>query len=91
MRSPIHRLTNLMLLRWKILGGWRKDPAVNSTGCSSRGPGFKSHHQHDSSKLSVTPLSGVVMPSYRYACRKNNSVHKICKVYKIKRWRILFI
>jgi hypothetical protein len=38
------------------VGGWRDGSAVKSTGCSSRGPGFNSHHPRGGSQLSVTPV-----------------------------------
>ena len=57
--------------------GWRDDSAVKSTGCSSRGPGFNSQHLHGSSQLSVTPVPGDVMSTYRHICRPSSMRIKI--------------
>ena len=43
----------------KLLGGWRDDSEVKSTGCSSKGPEFNSQQPHDGSQLSVM-RSGVL-------------------------------
>jgi hypothetical protein len=40
------------------------DPAVNITGCSSRGPRFNSQHPHGSSQLTVTPALEDLTPSH---------------------------
>jgi hypothetical protein len=37
---------------------WRDGAAVNITDCSSREPGFNSHHWHCGSQMSTTPGPG---------------------------------
>ena len=46
-----------------IPGSHRDGPAVKSTSCPPRGPGFDSKHPHGSSQLSVNPVPGHLMPS----------------------------
>jgi hypothetical protein len=57
--------------------GWRDGLAVKSTGCSSRGPGFKSQHPYGTSQLSITPVLEVPTPSPRHICRQSTNVHEI--------------
>jgi hypothetical protein len=47
------------------LWGWRDGSAVESTDCSSRGPGFNS--QQGNSQLSVTPRSDILTQTYMEA------------------------
>jgi hypothetical protein len=49
--------TNLM---GKSTQGWRDGSTAKSTGCSSRGPAFNSHHPHANSSLTVTPVPGLL-------------------------------
>jgi len=48
---------------------------VKSTGCFSRGPWFKFQNQHDSSQLSITPVSRDLIPSH-LGNRLQDTVHK---------------
>lgn len=38
--------------------GWKDSLVVKNNYCSLRKPRFSSQHQHDSSKLSLTPVPG---------------------------------
>lgn len=51
----------LNLILNKVFQGWRGCSAVRSTGWSSRGSGFSSHHPHHSSQPS--PVPGTPIPS----------------------------
>jgi hypothetical protein len=55
------------LLKKVKLWWWSDGSLVKSTDCSSRGPRFNSQHLHGSSQLSVTPVSGDLVPSH--TCR----------------------
>ena len=57
---------------------------VKSTDCSSKGPGVNSQHPYGSSQLSVTPVSGYLMPSHRQIYRQNTNVYKINKYFFLK-------
>ena len=46
---------------------WRDGSAVEGTGSSSRGPGFKSQYPHGSSQLSVTPRSDIFTQKHMQA------------------------
>ena len=63
---PIH-IVSLNICSYN-LWGWRDGSAVKGTGCSSRGPGFKSHHLHGHLQLFVTPTGD---PTPAYQCTEN--------------------
>jgi hypothetical protein len=46
-----------------LFRGWRDGSEVKSTDCPSRAPRLSSQHLHGSSQLSVTTVSGDLMPS----------------------------
>jgi hypothetical protein len=48
-------------------GNWRDVSEVESTDCPFRGPRFNSQHPHDSSQLSVTPISDTFTQTYMQA------------------------
>ena len=71
-------------------GAERMDASVvRSTGWTFRGPGLDSQHPHGSSQLSVTPVSGDLMPSsvllgdqalhmvHRHTCKQKAHIHKL--------------
>jgi hypothetical protein len=48
---------------------WRESSAINSTGCSSRRPQFKSQQPQGSSQPCVTPAPEALVPSHRHTRR----------------------
>ena len=59
-----------------LSGDWRDCSGDNSTGCSSRGPGLRSQHPHDSWQPTVTPVPGDLASLCRHTCRQNTNAHK---------------
>lgn len=71
--------TRLLL---KIRSGWGDSSAVNSTGCSYKGPALDSQNPHADSQPSVTPYLGFGAFSdthavYRHTHKQSNQTHKI--------------
>ena len=58
-------------------GHKERGSTVKSAGGSSREPGFNFLHPHGSSHLSVTPVPGDLMPSYRHTHTNDTKAHKM--------------
>lgn len=69
-------------------GGWSGNSAVNSTGCSYKGPTLDPQTPHADSQPSVTPFLGDSVPSqvftvpgmhavYGHTHKQSNQTHKI--------------
>ena len=52
-----------------VLGDWRDDSEVTSTGCSSRGPEFNSQQPQNSLQPSVMRCDGLFWPAGIHAGR----------------------
>ena len=61
------KLNKKRTLLKSIKSCWRDSAVVGGTGCSSRGPGCDSQHLHSGPQPSVTPVPGVLTPSYSQA------------------------
>jgi hypothetical protein len=57
--------------------GWRDGPVINSTGCSSKGPGFNSQHHMAAHTVCNSSSRGSDPPHTDMCAGRTPNVHKV--------------